>query len=141
MVLSAQLSPEQIALRERLQRLLQELNIDSVVAPDAVKHDVIEIVSRRVDAFTVDDNDTGHRTLVEYRIEPWNCISFRQRARQIPYARRKFVETELQRMISLGSISARVPGDCPYASLVVVVPKNDSGLGICVDYRHINQRP
>ena len=104
MVLSAQLSPEQTARREHLQRLLQELNIDSVGAPDAVKHDVIEIVSRRVDAFALDDNDIGHTTLVEHRIETGNSIRFRQGARPIPYARRKFVEEELQRLTVLGVI-------------------------------------
>ena len=63
-VLSGQLSPEKTARRERMQRLRQELTIDSVVAPDAVKHDVIEIVSRCVDAFALVDNDIGHTTLV-----------------------------------------------------------------------------
>ena len=85
MVLSAQLSAEQTAQRERLQGLLQELTIDSVVAPDAVKHDVIEIVTRRIDAFPLADNDFWHITLVEHRIETRKRIPFRQRARPIPY--------------------------------------------------------
>ena len=68
MLLSAQLSPQQTARRERLQRLLNELNINSVVAPDAVKQDVIAIVSRRVDEFALDD-DIGHTRLVEHLID------------------------------------------------------------------------
>ena len=62
--MSTLLSTQPIARRERLKRLLQELNIDSVVVPDAVKHDLIAIASRRVDAFALDD-DIVHTTLVE----------------------------------------------------------------------------
>ena len=51
MVLSAQLSPEQPARRERLQRLLQELTIDIVVAPDAAKNEIVEIVIAPAAAF------------------------------------------------------------------------------------------
>ena len=68
MVLSAQLSHEQTDLSELLQRLLQKLNIDSVVGPDAVRHDIIEIVCPRTDAIALDDNDIEHITLVEHRI-------------------------------------------------------------------------
>ena len=68
-MLSAQRSTEQIARRERLQRLLQELNIDSVVATDAVKQDAIAIVTRPVDAVALDDKECGITTLVAHRIE------------------------------------------------------------------------
>ena len=105
-----------------------------------MKHDVIEIGSRRVDAFALDDNDIGHTTLVDHRIDTANSIPLRERARPIPYARRKFVETELQRLISLGIISAADPGVCPYASPIGVVPKKDGGLRICVDYRQLIQQ-
>ena len=98
------------------------------MAPDAVKQDVIEIVSRRVDAFALDDIDIGQTTVVEDRNETGNSITFSERARPIPNARRKFVETELQRLSTLGIISAANPGVCPYASPIVVVPKKDGGL-------------
>ena len=79
MVLSPKLSAVLIARRERLQLLLEELNVDSVVATDAVNHNVIAIVSRRVDAFALDDNDIGHTTFVEHRIETRTSSPFRER--------------------------------------------------------------
>ena len=45
MLLSAQPSAEEIGRRERFQRLLQELNLDSVAASDAVKREVFAIVT------------------------------------------------------------------------------------------------
>ena len=122
MVLSTQHSPEQIAESESLQQLLQEFNIDSVVEPDAVKQDDIEFESRRADAFALQDNCIGHISWVEHRFEIGTSIPFRQRTRLIPYARRNFLEAELQRFNAIGIISAEDPGDCPYASPIVLVP-------------------
>ena len=41
-------SEAQVVNRERLRRLLQQINIDSVTGPDALKHEVIGNVSRRI---------------------------------------------------------------------------------------------
>ena len=75
---SGQLSAEQIARRERLHRLLQELNIDSVWAHDAVKLHGIAIVNRCVAEFAVDDNDIRLPTLGEHRIQTTSSIPIKQ---------------------------------------------------------------
>ena len=51
MMLSAQYSHEQTILDERVQQLLQELTIDIVVAPDAAKNEIVEIVIAPAAAF------------------------------------------------------------------------------------------
>ena len=68
-MLSAQLSPEQITGREPLHCLLQELNIESIAATDAITHEGFAIVSRGLDAVALNDTDIGHPTLVDHRIE------------------------------------------------------------------------
>ena len=77
--------------------------------------------------------------MIEHRIETGNSIPFRQRARPVPYARRIFIERELNRLLRLGIISEENLGECPYASPIVVVAKKDGTLRMCVDYRHLNQ--
>ena len=63
MMLTAQQSTEQIERPERLRRLLLQVNIDRVLAPDAVKHYFIPMVSRRGDAFALYDTHRTHKTI------------------------------------------------------------------------------
>ena len=59
--------------------------------------------------------------------------------RPVPYARRIFIERELGRLLRLGIISEANPGECPYASPIVVVAKKDGTLRMCEQYRQLNQ--
>ena len=102
-------------MSERLQRLLQELNLDSVLAPDAGKQEDIEILSRCTDAFAIDHTDIGQTTLLEHQIEKGNSITVSQRAEPIPKAGRTFVEAELQPLFALHFRSAADPGAWPNA--------------------------
>ena len=50
------------------------------------------------------------------------------------------MDTELQRLVALGIHSDAEQGVCAYASPMVLVPKKDGGLRICVDYRQVKQQ-
>ena len=78
-----------------MQLLLKELKIDSVVAPDAVKQEVIAIVSADINAFVLGYNDIADTTLVEHWIEKGKSLPFRLRAHPIPYNGRRFLEEKL----------------------------------------------
>ena len=97
----------------------------------AILDQLVSVLARQLNAFAVDDDDVGHTTLIEHRIE--TGIPFRQRARPLPYAGRIFIERELAWVLRLGILSKANPGECPYASPIVVVAKKDGTLRMCVD--------
>ena len=61
-----------------------------------------------------------------------------QRARRIPFHIRKKVETELSNLEQQGIIE-RADGPTPWVSPLVVAPKKDGGVRICVDMRMANR--
>ena len=82
--------------------MLAELKIELISVRDAVRHQLVSVLARRLDAFAVDDDDVGHTALIEHRIETGNSMPFRQRARPVPDARSIFIERELARLLRLG---------------------------------------
>ena len=80
-----------------------------------------------------------YTSLIEHRKKTSNHRPFRQKARAVPYARRIFIERDLDRLLRLGIISVANPGQCLYSCLLVVVAKKEDILSICGDYRQLNQ--
>ena len=46
----------------------------------------------------------------------------------------KLVQNEIDEMLKMGIVS---PSDSPWASPIVIVPKLDGSIRLCVDYRHV----
>lgn len=79
----------------------------------------------------------GKCTLVEHRIYLKEA-SPPIKQRYIPMSPKvtEFVHAEVERLLSKGIIS---PSDSPWSSPIVIAPKADGSLRLCVDYRRINQ--
>ena len=99
-----------------------------------MKQEVSTIMSGRMCACAIDDNDIRITTLIEHRIETGHSTT----QRQIPY-RMMFIEEEVQGFLSLNVISVADPAACPCASRIVVVLKKDGRLRICVDKRQLKK--
>ena len=63
------LPDEQERRREKLCKVLAELKIDLISVSDAIRHQLVSVLARRLVALAVDDDDVGHTTLNEHRIE------------------------------------------------------------------------
>ena len=74
----------------------------------------MSVLARGHDAFTVVDDDVGYSTLIEHRIQTGNSPPVREKARPIAYARRNFLERELDRPQRLGILSGAKQGECPW---------------------------
>ena len=81
------------------------------------------------------DNEPGCTTLVAHRIDTGDARPVQQQPYRLPYAHRKNVEQELEKMQAAGIIT---PSSSEWASPVVLVSKKDGTMRMCVDYRKLN---
>ncbi|KAF0097232.1 MAG: hypothetical protein FD142_3166, partial [bacterium] len=124
----------------KLVYVLQEMKVSELDVPADIKHRLVEIIERCLDAFAADDNDVGNTHVIEHEIRLKDGTPIKLRARPIPYAVREFVDTEVDRLYELDVISPADPGACPFASPIVVVKKKDGTWRMCVDYRRLNEQ-
>lgn len=59
-----------------------------------------------------------------------------KKAYMLPYALREKVKQEIDNMIKAGTAEKSIS---PYASPIVIVPKKDGSIRLCVDYRLLNE--
>ena len=95
----------------KLQRVLADLQI-----PEELRKRLIEVVRENLDAFAASPTDLGRTSVVIHTIKTGKARPFRHKLRPIPFARRQYLEQEVERLMSVGAISAADPGACLYAS-------------------------
>jgi len=87
-------------------------------------------------SFALSDDELGETNLVEHVVQLTDHTPIATQPRRLPYALRKELEGELDRLVGTGCIE---PSNSPYASGLVLVRKKDRSLRVCVDYRGINK--
>ena len=87
------------------------------------------------DTFSLNDDECGETDLVEFKIDTGDASPKKQTIRRIPFAARREIAEQLEKMLENGVIK---PSESPWASPVVLVKKKDGSLRFCVDYRALN---
>ena len=118
--------------------MLADLKIATLKIPEELRKRLIEVVRENLDAFAASPTDLGRTTVVIHTIKTGEAHPFRHNLRPILFARRQYLEQEVDKLISIGAVSPADPGACPYASRTVCMPKKDGTLRMCVDYRDMN---
>ena len=122
----------------KLQKVLADLRVATLPIQDAVRKRLIEVVKGNLGAFAASSTDFGRTSAVMHTIKTGEAQPFRHKLRPISFARRQFLEQEVEKLLAIGAISVADPGECPYASRTVVAPKKDGSMRMCVDYRDVN---
>ena len=122
---------------DRFTAICKDLQLSNIPLPMEILSELKALLFEMQDAFSASDLDIGRTSLTQHTIltcgEP-----FREKLRQIPYARRALVKAEIDHLLRLGVIEPATPGECPYASAIVLVQKKDKSMRLCVDYRRLN---
>ena len=111
-----------------------ELKIYLISVSDSIRHQLVSVLARGLEAFGVRDDEVEDTTLIEHRIGTGNSLPFREWARQLLYAHRIFIERDLDRLLQLGILYETNPGECPYDSQLLVVAKKDETLRMWGEY-------
>ena len=122
----------------KLQRVLADLKIAALQISEEVLKRLVNVVQENLDAFAAFPIDLGRTSVVIHTIMTGEALLFRHKLRAIPFARRQYLEQEVERLMSFSAISPADPGACPYASKAVVTPKKDGTMRMCVVYRDVN---
>lgn len=94
-----------------------------------------ELLIRHVAAFALHDGDLGRTGLVKHTIDTGKAQPIRLPPRRMPQATRDLARQELEKMKQAGIIE---PADGPWSACIVMVPKSNGKMRVCVDYRSLN---
>ena len=103
-----------------------------------MRKQLTEIVRQHLDAFAATPTDLGRTSVITHSIKTGEARPFRHKLRPVPLSQREYLEKELERLNAVGAISPATPGECLYASRIVLVKKKDGSTRMCVDYRDLN---
>eukprot|EP00117_Sycon_ciliatum_P033802 scpid24014/ scgid4942/ Retrovirus-related Pol polyprotein from transposon 17.6; Protease; Reverse transcriptase; Endonuclease len=87
------------------------------------------------DLFILHEDDYGYCDIFPHKIDTSTHTPIKQAARRIPYHRRVALQTLLDELLEKGIIQESIS---PWASPIVLVPKKNGSLRLCVDYRKLN---
>ena len=101
--------------------MLADLRVASLPIQEPARKRLIEVVKSNLGAFAASSTDFGRTSVVMHTIKTGEAQPFRHKLRPIPFARRQFLEQEVEKLLAIGAISVADPGECPYASRTVIV--------------------
>ncbi len=116
---------------------VDDLDIErSGLSEEEIEHGM-DLILRFRDIFSKHDEDLGHSTAVQHRINLTNDMPFKQRHRRIPPAMYEEVMSHLNSLLSAGIIKK---SHSPWASNIVLERKKNGKLRLCIDFRQLNNR-
>ena len=82
----------------KLQRVLEELKISVLNLTKELKQELVRVVEEHLGAFSANDDDVGCARGFQHKVNTGDNPPFKQRVRQLPFARREPIEKERNRL-------------------------------------------
>ena len=114
-----------------------DVQLDDTELTQDQKDQVIQLLVRYQDVFSLNDDDIGHCDLLEHRIHLTDDIPIKQPDRRVTPQLVPEIKRQLQAWLRDGVIQQSTS---PYASQMVIIRKKDGKIRLCVDYRALNQK-
>ena len=95
-----------------------------------------EVLGKFRHIFAFNDNELGRTNLVEHSVDTGDSKPIHVRPYRIPHSQRKSLENQIESMCANGIIR---PSKSPYSAPIVLVPKKDGKVRMCIDFRKINE--
>ena len=103
--------------------------------PEAERTKLIELIQNHHEVFALEEGERGQTDLFKMEIDTGDSRPIKQPARRMPFAIRREVAKQVQKMQDSGIV---IPSNSPWSSPVIVVRKKDGTHRFCVDYRRLN---
>ena len=117
--------------------LVPQEGIDNVAINEALevsqKGELKALLETFEDVLT---NVPGKTNLLQHDVKLNSDVPISKKAYILPYAMRDKVKKEILDMVEAGIAEKSTS---PYASRIVIVPKKDNSIRLCVDYRQLNR--
>ena len=117
------------------QKKLAEVIGPTDILNSTQRRELIDFLGEHHTAFALEELERGETGFVEFAIETGDAEPKRCAPRRMPFAVREEVARQLKAMQEAHVIR---PSNSPWASLVVMVRKQDGSHRFCVDYRRMN---
>ena len=109
---------------DRLAQLQQQIRISDQCS-ETERQQLLECLLGKSEVFALSDEELGETDVVEHSIDTSTAKPVKEPPRRLPYALRKQLEEELDKLLEINCIE---PASSPYASPLVLVRKPDGNL-------------
>ena len=92
------------------------MKIAALPIHENLRQRLIEVVCNNLDVFAGSATDLGRTSVVVHTIKNRESKDFRHKLHPILFARRHYLENEVERLITVCALSSKNKGACPYAS-------------------------
>ncbi|GBG76810.1 hypothetical protein CBR_g23025 [Chara braunii] len=113
---------------------LYELHVPQYV-PDEIHHLIVEILKEYKGAISMTDTDIGLSLVIQHEIQTGNHPPIHCKPYRYSLVERKTVLERIREFEANGWIE---PATGPWSFPVVLVPKKNGSIRICIDYRKLN---
>ena len=137
--LGVESQPKPMSVAARQEKLLEKLNLDRLAhwSPENALA-ARELVLSYYDVFTLESNELGCTSAIEYEIRIENDEPFKEWFWHIFLPLLEEVCTSLRDMLEAEAIHS---SQSPWCNAFILVQKKEGTLHFCVDFRHLNAHP
>ena len=100
-IVPTEIDQSNLIRHRKLEKVLSELKISELKISQSLKHSLVALIDRCLDAFAASDDDIGHTSIVEHTIDTGSNPPVREKLRPLPYSSIEFVDHEIDHFLEL----------------------------------------